>query len=81
MDHLAEPVRNADVYAWIDLMKQFDKKWLEPLLAALKTGQLSQLILLTPAGIEVKVTGRNLKQWWKKNHRYTHFLKNNQAAR
>jgi hypothetical protein len=76
MDLLAESVRNADVYAWIDLMKLFEKEWLEPLFNALKRGQFDQLILLTPAGIELKVSRRNLNHWWKRIHCYTHFIKN-----
>lgn len=74
MDQLIESVRDADVYAWIDWMKQFEKEWLEPIFSALKSGQLNQLILLSPAGIELKVTRRNLNHWWKRIQRYTHFM-------
>lgn len=74
MDHLIESVREADVYAWIDLMKQFEKEWLEPIFSALKSGQLNQLILLSPTGIELKVTRRHLNHWWKRIQRYTHFM-------
>ena len=77
MDHLAASVRNADVYGWIDLLKQFEKEWLEVLLKSMREGQLEQLIILTPAGMELKITRRSLKHWWKRIKSYTHFKKIN----
>ncbi len=75
MDHLAEPVRNGDVYAWVDMMQLFEKSWLEPSLKALQSGRLDQLTFLTPAGIRLEVSGKCINHWWKRNRHYMHFFK------
>lgn len=48
LKQLMEPARRGDLSAWRSAVEGFDRRWIAPLLAALKTGTIRQLVLVAP---------------------------------
>jgi hypothetical protein len=68
LDRLLAPAQYRDAWGWRDTLMQLEADWFVSLLAALKTGRISQLTLTThgPAGFSATVTRSDLWKFWRR---------------
>ncbi|BCL75135.1 hypothetical protein JHS3_08710 [Jeongeupia sp. HS-3] len=67
LDTLREGNLYGDAHAWLSAWLALEAEWFAPALAALKTGELSELAISMPeAGFAVKVTKASLWKFWRK---------------
>ncbi|MBI3144981.1 MAG: hypothetical protein HYZ18_06890 [Pseudogulbenkiania sp.] len=68
LDRLLAPAQYRDAWGWRDAIARLEADWFAPLLAALKSGRISQLTLLThgPAGFSAHVTRSDLWKFWRR---------------
>ncbi|WP_024302763.1 hypothetical protein [Pseudogulbenkiania sp. MAI-1] len=68
LDRLLAPAQYRDAWGWRDAITQLEADWFSPLLAALKSGRISELTLLThgPAGFSANVTRSDLWKFWRR---------------
>lgn len=52
--------------AWHEELREFGTKWLDPLLKALRTGDIDQLSLSLCDGRTYSLTNSRLKHWWRR---------------
>ncbi|NOX77259.1 MAG: hypothetical protein GXP17_11750, partial [Gammaproteobacteria bacterium] len=63
-----------DPQVWQQAMTQWQSQWLEPLLAALRRGDISQLTLYPADGRCFSLTRAGLKRWWRRRRPLAEFL-------
>lgn len=68
LERLLAPAQYRDAWGWRDAITQLEADWFAPLLAALKSGRISQLTLTThgPAGFSANVTRSDLWKFWRR---------------
>jgi len=52
-----------------DFMDTFDEQWAEPLINALRTNELQDLIIVLDGGISFKADAKGLGRWWRRRAR------------
>ncbi len=55
--------------AWCDYIDTFDGLWTEPLIDALKSGDLHSLTIYTDRGQAFEATVKELRRWWRRRRR------------
>ena len=68
-DGLAAPSRLGDALAWRDALVQLESAWLAPAVAAMRSGKLDTLRLLSPGeynSVELSVSRAGLWKFWRK---------------
>lgn len=73
-DEFISPVKNQNLYAWIDSLKAFEHNWLVPLVNALATGELDAVDLLAGNGMQFSLNRKMLKRWWRRTKPFNHIL-------
>ena len=51
---------------WNNMMQRIEKKWMQPLLRALKSNVLSSATLMTDSGVSFTLTSRQAHRWWRR---------------
>lgn len=74
IEDLQLPLASQDLFYWLDGVKQFEQAIIQPLLNMLKTGQLSQVTLLTADGRSFLLTPKLLQHWWKRQAKFSSLL-------
>ncbi len=57
---------HGDPMHWLGIMDSLERAWFEPLLSALKSGNLRGLTLLFADGREFSLTPAQLRRWWRR---------------
>ncbi|WP_198263814.1 hypothetical protein [sulfur-oxidizing endosymbiont of Gigantopelta aegis] len=70
IDDFMRAIRNKDIFTWVGLLEQFEKNYLEPLSKELKSGNISQIEIISPTGKQLVINKRSLNRWWKKIYPY-----------
>lgn len=55
-----------DGIAWRQFVESLDERWLSPLLAALRSGELASLTLHAERGAGRRLVRANLRRWWRR---------------
>ncbi|MGL6071676.1 hypothetical protein [Craterilacuibacter sp.] len=68
LDRLLAPARYRDAWGWREAMLQLEADWFAPLLAALGSGKLTELALLTdgPSGFSASLRRPDLWKFWRR---------------
>lgn len=74
MDDCIEPLRNNDLFGWLDAVQQFQSQWLNPLLQALQQNRYHSLTLLPANGRRYVLTPKSLRRWWKRRRHFARWV-------
>lgn len=64
-DSITENLANLELEQWIRLLEALEESWFKPLLAALKTGEVSSLLLDLGMNYRVHIKTSDLKRFWR----------------
>lgn len=68
LDHIAAAASYGDVAAWLDELEIFSQQWLPVLMASLKAGQFSEIVLQTDVGKAFYMQPRSCYKFWRQGH-------------
>ncbi|MFC1747292.1 hypothetical protein ACFL2V_00645 [Pseudomonadota bacterium] len=63
-------IKEQNILAWKAFVESLESDWVGPAIQALKTGELSQINLVTDGG-SYELTAKRLKRWWRKRRPFT----------
>lgn len=84
LDGLTGPSRRGDLDAWRAALETLDARWIDPLVEALKRGQLTGCALVAPGstGCErFELSRGDLYRFWRRTHSVAHYLPHARASR
>jgi len=74
MDSLAEQLPNMTETQWLEVLQDLEQVWWQPLLQALKAGQVHSLLLVLGNGMQYHLQPKDLKRFWRLNRKLTKLL-------
>lgn len=66
VDELRLPAQYGEREAWTRQMADLERRWMGPLLEALKAGTIAAVVLLTDTGQRFHITPRQARRWWRR---------------
>ncbi|MGQ0749278.1 MAG: hypothetical protein ACT4PS_01965 [Betaproteobacteria bacterium] len=70
LEQLAPCARRGDLAAWRDALLQLERRWIAPLVAALKKGRIDALVLIVPADeacVRFELTRSAIFRFWRRH--------------
>lgn len=65
-DEFVLPSQGHDLFAWLQVLEQFEKNWISVLLTLLAAGELDSIVLLAGNATQFSLSRKMLNRWWRR---------------
>jgi len=74
VEDLMQAVNNRDIFSWVGLLQQFEKRYLQSLLKEIQSGHIKQVEFISPSGTKLFLSRKLLRRWWRRKLPFHAFL-------